>query len=111
MRIRNLTGHPVTLVNDDGSEELVIEAEPIRARVWSSHVVDEEVRVNGFTVPILRMGERTLHGIPPPNKRVLSIVSGLVASTVERPDLVAPARILRSSDGRVLGARGLIRYP
>lgn len=108
MRIVNLTGHPLSLVDDDGRNATVASA--ARARVSSLQVPDGEWEVGGLSIPILRIAERTVHELPEPEDGTLYVVSGLVAAVASRRDVVSPIRLVREpGGGRVLGARALLR--
>lgn len=109
MRVVNLTGHPLRLLGDNGKFAEVRETE-LRTRASSLLVVDEYVNVGGIEIPVLSVKERTLHNLPPAEDGVIYVVSGLVASLANRPDVVSPARLVREANkGRVRGARALLR--
>lgn len=107
----NLTGHDLTVFEDDGPRQITLTPEG-RARV-SSRV--EPMRFiepdeAGFEVPILGTSERSIIGLPGIKPGVMYVVSGLVASVADRPDVVSPARIVRDgAGGRVRGCRALMR--
>jgi hypothetical protein len=104
----NLTDHELCLIDPETGRQVVLPSAG-RARVSSFNDVQEYVELEGVRIPIVQVVERTLYQLPEPEEGTLYIVSGLVAATAHRSDVVSPARLKRDS-GRVIGARALLRH-
>lgn len=111
-QLLNYTGHKLYLTND---LDFVILDSRGRVRVKSKQEVDGRVVVNRgpLVMPLLRVSEQEIVGLPERRQGVLYVVSGLVAALANaqgREDVVAPGRTVRSDgNGRVESARALIR--
>lgn len=114
MRIVNLTGHRLALGDEDG---IVGYASRGRVRVDTKYrtlrhveLANENGTLTGVEVPLLELANGDVASLPQPVRGVLYVVSGLVASRVQRDDVVAPVRFSRGADGKVDFARALLRY-
>ena len=105
-KLRNLTGHPLTL--SEGNKGIRLPSEG-RARIDSSINEDGDILVEGLSIPLLRLQERTIIGLPEPEEGVIYVVSGIVATAAQRQDVVAPSRVVREEkSGRVKECKALI---
>jgi hypothetical protein len=70
-------------------------------------------RVDGYNaaIPLLSVREKGVVGLPEPYQEPtrLYVVSGLVAASVARDDVVSPGRLQRDRHGKVIGAAALVR--
>lgn len=107
MMFRNYTGHHIVVEGDDEATQFL----PTHghARIDSNMDVDEVVEWEGISVPILHVTERKVTGLPEPTEGVLYVVSGLVASHVDRNDCVIPSRVRRNHGGGVDACSAFIR--
>lgn len=99
MRIVNLTGHAIRL----GYSAEMLDSEGM-ARIRNEMTEVGRVVIDGpppAELPILRLVEGKISGLPDPVEGVLYVVSGLVAGAAARDDVVAPARTERDGGGRV----------
>lgn len=101
--LRNLTPHAIT-VKREGMEDLVLQPDPVPARVSSRSW--EERRVDGVSFSKTRYGETT--GLPDQEDNVFLIVSKTVADINRfRDDLLVVAETFRDESGRIVGAKSL----
>lgn len=114
MRIVNLTGHRLVLGNED--DQVGYESRG-RVRVDTKYrtldvveLINELGVETGVEVPLLELANGAVASLPKPLRNQLYVVSGLVASRVQRKDVVAPVRFSRGSDGKVQYARALLQY-
>lgn len=103
----NLTGHDLVLGGPNG---IVIPAELRRARVQASYRAIDMLDVEGTKIPIIVPYDREVINLPEPQNNVLYVVSNLLAERFRRQDLLAPARVSRDRNGKVIFARALMRY-
>ena len=108
--LRNLTPHPVTLLNTDEVAVTIAPAGQIPRVELTRYEVDAISTRHGR----IRMTETLLgsqvDGLPDPVDGVLLIVSRLAMEAVpERVDLVFPDDLIRDDTGAVIGARALGR--
>lgn len=108
MRLVNLTGHDLVICG------MLVPGTNQRATLDS--MMREVKRMSTFNtefghtdIPLLEVTERGILNLPAPQKDVLYIVSGIVASAAQREDVVAPARMIRDSKGKVTQCRALVR--
>ena len=81
-----------------------------QARVRSISRTEGRLRVAGLVIPVLRIVEQEIVGLPPPEDEVVYIVSGIVASAAKRADVLSPGRMHRNEKtGRVETAKALVR--
>ena len=102
-KIINLTPHVLNIIGADGTTvNIAPEATP--ARVKSTQTVTSII--NGLEVFTTTYG--AVEGLPAPAPGVVYVVSRMVKSAVpSRPDVLVPGALVRDTDGRVIGARGL----
>ena len=108
MEVRNLTGHEVVVIGDDGRKEVVPNVQE-RVKVASRARTIDYVMVGEIRVPILELSEQALISLPTIGGGDLFVVSGIVAAYGRRADLVVPSRQVRDSRGRVVGCRAFAR--
>jgi len=107
MTLRNLTPHPLVVVDPDGAVRLSLPACPTPPRV--EQVVDAEDTLEpGVVVRHLRYA--AVNGLPDPIDGVLLVVSRVVARETPRVDLVFPDVEVRDPDGRIVACRYLARF-
>ena len=104
--IINMTGHPLTLIQWDGSKVVLESAGQLR--VYSNVEEVGMLDIMSVTVPLLEIVEQTVR-LPDPKPDTLFVVSGIVAAKARRPDLVVPSRIVRDDSGKAIGCRALAR--
>jgi hypothetical protein len=101
----NLTYHPINLISDSG-ESIEIEAIGKVARVASLQVLVDHI--GGYPVYQSKLGD--VINLPEPEDGVVYITSMLVASKVNRRDVVspntAPHSVVRDESGNVIGVKG-----
>ena len=100
----NVTPHPLNIVQRDGSV-LTLEASGICPRCSSNEVVDRAIGL----IQVTRQTLGHVEGLPDPVPGLYFIVSRLVASAANRPDLLVPGPLVRDDQGRVIGCKGLSR--
>lgn len=101
----NLTPHAINVFNQDGtSQVLVIEPSGIIARVATkTEFFSEE-----SGVPLLVTGYGEVQDLPPMEDGTIYVVSLLVRQAVpDRTDLASPGELLRDSEGKPIGCKGL----
>jgi hypothetical protein len=104
INIRNLTPHELNIVGENGETITRLAPSGDVARVGVSYTNTGEVA--GLPVYTAHYGE--VEGLPEPRDGVILIVSGMVQQAVpERPDVYAPGELVRDSDGKPIGCRGL----
>lgn len=107
MRLVNLTGHAVVVV-DSGGHRVRIPADG-HLRVQSTITNDGFVTVNGSRIPLLRIVEQRLNE-PERQPETLFIVSGLVAARApHRDDFIVVSRMERDFNRVVTGAKAFAR--
>lgn len=114
MKMINLTGRPITIVNKDGDPWVTIYPAVNQKSCFASILpsVEREVEVDpGIKVPVTFYGYQIAQELPPEQPGVLYIVSFAMLNALgsSRPDTVAPdtssSSIIRR-EGRVVGVRG-----
>lgn len=106
MRIVNLTPHAVTIAG----VTIVPDGRIPRLREETRTV--GHVEVDGHTLPVTETTLGALEGLPEPADGVVYVVSRLVAEAApHRHDLYFPGRLVRDSEGRVVGAESLAQLP
>lgn len=108
MKIVNLTPHSLTLVGENAT--LVVPPSGIVARLAVTRTALSPVVVDGveLVVNLPVMGDVT--DLPAAEEGVVLITSAVVASAVNRPDVMSPGELIRDNAGNVIGARGLCAY-
>lgn len=106
-RLVNLTGHPLTVTSGNKSIRLRSEG---RARINSSIREVGDIEIEGLSIPVLELQEKSIEELPEPEEGVIYIVSGIVATAAQRDDVMAPSRINRDQGtGRVKDCKAFIR--
>jgi hypothetical protein len=109
LRLVNLTAHPITLIDPTTGDSHTIPSSGV-ARVESKFSRADTLVLDALHIPVVTPGEREVVDLPAPEEGTTYIVSGLVASTVARADVVSPVQLVREGTS-VIGARALLRYP
>lgn len=111
----NLSKHPIRIYNADTPDRIAqFEADDPKylkeivqstgfARIPFREVV--ESTVNG--VPVVKPDYRRPMALPEPQDGKILIVSSVLACLAERPDVLAPARMVRNEIGQILGCKAL----
>lgn len=106
-KLVNLTGHPLTLT--DGTKIVTLPSSG-RARVESKKKKARRIIFDGLEIEIINVFRDQITGLPDPQEGVIYVVSGIVADTADREDVVAPGGLIRDNgNGRVKGCRNFIR--
>lgn len=110
MQLVNLTPHKITIIGTDG--ETVREIAPSGTIARAASVVVDDGSVDG--VPIVRTTFGQVEGLPEPDSETMYIVSSLTVSAARRSDrttedLLIPGRMVRDSEGVILGCQALSR--
>ncbi len=106
MRIVNLTPHAVTI------NGLTIQPDGRIPRLREETREVDQITVDGHTLPVIETTLGELEGLPEPADGVVYVVSRMVAEAApRRHDLYFPGRLLRDSEGRIVGAESLARLP
>lgn len=100
----NMTPHALDIIQSDGST-LTVAPSGFVPRCSSTEVVDGAIGLINITKQTL--GE--VEGLPESLPGTFYIVSRLVASAANRPDLLVPGPLVRDDKGRVIGCKGLSR--
>jgi len=103
MKIINLTPHPITLVNSDGSliQSWAKSETPARCNQTTEGV---KTLKGGIIITRTEFGE--VYNLPEPKEGVLYIVSRLVlAACPIRTDLLVPNELYRDKDGNIKGCQ------
>ena len=100
----NMTPHDLNIVQIDGSI-LTVAPSGWVPRCSSSEEIDGTIGLINITKQTL--GDVT--GLPESLPGTFYIVSRLVASAANRPDLLVPGPLVRDDKGRVIGCKGLSR--
>ena len=100
----NMTPHALDIIQSDGST-LTVAPSGYVPRCSSTEVVDQSIGLIEITKQTL--GE--VEGLPESLPGAFYIVSRLVASAANRPDLLVPGPLVRDDKGRVIGCKGLSR--
>lgn len=101
--IVNLTSHDVTLVNEYGQTRVFPPSGTV-ARVNQTLV---DFNISG--IPVKRIQDIRLAGLPPEEPGKIFIVSGRVFEASTRPDLIAPDTtpdsVVKDGNGSIIGVR------
>ena len=101
----NMTPHNLDIIQVDGNT-LTVAPSGIVPRCSSSEEIDGTI---GDLIQITRQTLGEVEGLPDPVPGAFYIVSRLVASAANRPDLLVPGPLVRDDQGRVIGCKGLSR--
>src|SRR5690606_36682213 len=106
VNIVNLTPHALNLVADSGT--VTIPPSGTVARVSVTRESVGTVTVEGVTIPLYRSTYGKGTDLPPPSLNRPCVGSaGVAAAARDRGALVIPDELVRDSEGRITGARGL----
>ena len=106
MNIVNLTPHALNLVTESGTVTIPPSGTVARVSVTRENV--GTVTVEGVAIPLYRTTYGEITDLPEPAPNTLYVVSSVVAAAArDRDDLVIPDDLVRDSEGRITGARGL----
>lgn len=101
----NMTPHNLDIIQVDGNT-LTVAPSGIVPRCSSREEIDGTI---GDLIQITRQTLGEVEGLPDPVPGAFYIVSRLVASAANRPDLLVPGPLVRDDQGRVIGCKGLSR--
>ena len=109
VEVVNLTPHPLQIERTDGTVASI----PATGQVARLAVAREarnavKTMVGEFAVFAPQLGE--IEGLPDPQAGKIYVVSALVADAAKRQDVFSPGELLRDTDGKIVGARGLCAY-
>jgi len=104
LKFVNLTPHTINVMDSEGKGELlVVPPSGSIARVAVSY--NRAPDVEGIPVYVAVYGD--VEGVPAAKDDVFFIVSGLVESRIQRSDIFSPGDLVRNSEGRPVGCKGL----
>lgn len=104
MAVKNLTPHPIHIVDAEGTVLKTFQSEGL-VRLKAS-TVHAGFSVDGVPVTKTQFGEP--EGLPLFEQGTFLIVSQLVKSALpDRFDLVVPADVVRDANGNIVGCRSL----
>ena len=107
--LRNLTPHPVTIITEIGSVQLLPEPGP-RPHIDEMREITGHVFVEDMPVPTVRITAGSAVDLPEPEPNTLLIVSRVIAEArPDRTDLLVPYDLVRDEAGRVVACRSLAR--
>lgn len=108
MELVNCTPHMIDIRPKSGPT-LKIPASGFVARVDSEPVEVDSLRVKGGEIPIYAADGYRVIGLPGPRLGSYYVVSNVVLSALmgTRDDVLAPADLIRSANGKPIGCRGL----
>jgi len=107
VRVRNYTGHPLTITV--GNKSVTVKSEG-RARIDSGIEEVGTIEFEGLEVPLIELREKQILGLPEPEDDVIYVVSGIVATAAQRVDVVAPSRVSREEKtGRVRECKAFVQ--
>ena len=101
----NMTPHDLNIVQVDGTI-LTVAPSGFVPRCSSTEETDGII---GGTIAVTRQTLGEVEGLPESLPATFYIVSRLVASAANRPDLLVPGPLVRDDKGRVVGCKGLSR--
>jgi len=102
--IKNLTDHPIVILNSDNKRIMYLHPEGEPARV--KKIVEQVDYLGAIPLSEARFGK--IKNLPPPSPNVIYIVSKMVFEAAkDRSDLYYPAEKIRDNKGRVLGCKSL----
>lgn len=105
-KVINLTPHPITFIDGEGTVICTIEPSGTVARV--SCTTECMGDINGIPVTGNCYGE--VEGLPQPEEGVIYLVSSLVASRcTERTDVFIPNEPVRNEKGFIIGCKSFGR--
>ena len=101
-KIRNLTPHPVIIIQQDGDKIEIQSEGVVRLKV--------EIKPAGTIagIPLVENIFGQPEGLPEPKAGTWLIVSQIVKSALpDRNDLLVPAEVMRDNSGNIIGCRSL----
>lgn len=105
MKIKNLTPHPVNILDADNNEITHFESAGLVRLKMSVESVGSHAGI-----PLTKTVFGEPEGLPGVKAGTLLIVSQLIKSALpERTDLVVPADVVRDKTGNIIGCRSLGR--
>src|SRR5690606_40778208 len=116
--IVNLTPHPIHLYAPDTPDVVGPEHKPLYtippcgayARITTTRTPSGTITVGGWLeVPLVETTYGKIVDLPDPEPGVLYLVSLACATNAGRDDLIVVDRLVRNSEGTVVGARGFGR--
>ena len=101
----NMTPHPITIVDAEGTVIKVIPASGNLIRL-AQFTVPQNYTIDD--VPVTKSTYSEPNGLPEYQLGIFYIVSQLVKSACpDREDLLVPAEVVRDSSGNIVGCRSL----
>lgn len=118
--IVNLTPHPIHIYAPDTPDVVGPEHKPLYtiqpsgtyARITTTRTPSGTITVGGWEVPLVETTYGSVVDLPDPKPGVLYLVSLACATEMRhsgRDDLIVVDRLVRNSEGTVVGARGFSR--
>ena len=104
----NLTPHQITIEADDGFR-IVIAPSGSVARCATEEKPMRVIRIRGFESHPITVNATTFgtpSGIPEEENGKVFLTSTLVREASKRPDVLAPGKGIRNTDGQVVAAKG-----
>lgn len=106
--IINLTPHAISIVDENDSVVVTIEASGSIARCSQTINIVDSIDLNNVAIPISSSSYGEVVDLPAPQDGVYYVVSRLVMSACpNRQDLLVPNDLVRDEAGRVIGCRSL----
>lgn len=102
----NLTGHEVTVISWD--DRYVSLPKSGFLRIQSDTIEVGRVVIDDISVPLLEIRQQIVEQ-PDIRDDRLYVVSGIAAAKAIREDFIIPSRVVRSNDGKILGAKSFSR--
>lgn len=104
----NLTPHPITLIDEETGDSVILEPRGEAARIEEQPTFEKTMFfTSGQDVIITSVAFSNVVGLPKPKRGTAYIVSLLVAwAHPLRKDLVFPYPLIRDESGRVIGCSG-----
>jgi len=104
MNIKNLTPHALNVVLSPESTFTIPPSGSV-ARCSSSNT---QIGLAN-EIPLFKVAYGAVEGLPEPEAGVLYVVSALVRAAVPaRTDVASPGDLVRDSEGKVIGCKGLV---
>lgn len=104
MEFVNLTPHALNI--HSGGKVITLPPSGIVARVAQTFQHDY-LKSQEFGIDIFETNYGEVENLPEPKQGIIFIVSGLVKQAVKRQDVLSPGELVRDSQGRPTGCKGL----